>query len=254
MPQFTYDTDELKEMLDAKMAMSKARVKLRFISEYVGGQPASEDGVRAFAEHHLHLTGQSLDDAVKRILGEEVQQKSGGTDEVDEKESYGLNVIRRTADGHAYVGTWQVRAMLKAAASRLGIFAKKVGSKGDMSEGMIVAPDGDSELGTHQQIVLVKDGAPLAERTYRKFMGSVGTAKGRMSIVHDSEVAPVGSEISVRVEWPSAKISADDMATIWALGQRVGLGSVKALESGRFEIVSMEIIEPEKAKKEEVKV
>ena len=237
-----YETAELDELLNEKMKMNTAIVRLRFMNEYVGGQPASRDGIAAFAEHHLGLVGEALEIAVRRIMGEEVQL-STGADEVDEKATYGLNVIRRTADGYAYIGTWQVRAMLKQAASRLGIFSAKgkVGSKGDMSEGMLVMPWGISGLGDHQQIVIVQGGKPFAERVYKKFMGSVQTPKGRMSIVNDAEIAPAGTEIEVRVEWPGGKLKADDMASIWALGRRVGLGSVKAMESGRFEIVSLDI-------------
>ena len=236
----TYSTSDLADVLTEKMKMSTARVRLKFISDYVGGQPSSPEGVRAFAEHHLCLAGAELDAAVARILGEEAQAvktTSGGTDEVEEKESYGLNVIRRNADGLPWIGTWQVRAMLKQSASRLGIFQAKgkVGSKGDMSEAMMVKPIGISAGGGVQQIMIARDGKPYSTREYRKFMGSVGTPKGRMSIVHDSEIAPAGCEIEFVIEWPSGRVKAKDMAAIIALAQRVGLGSVKAMESGRFD-------------------
>lgn len=247
-----YETADLTELLDERMKMNKAVVHIRFTSDYVGGQPSSEAGIKAFAEHHLHLTGDALDAAVKRIMGEEVQQVSKGADEVDEKESYGLNVIRRLEGGEAWIGTWQVRAMLKQAASRLGIFSAKgkIGSKGDMSEAMIVKPSGISDVGGIQQIVIVRNGEHYTDHEYRKFMGSVNTPKGRMSIVHDSEIAPAGCEAFFTVEWPAGKVKCEDMATIIALSQRIGLGSVKAMESGRFECVKLEISGQDKAAKD----
>ena len=93
-----------------------------------------------------------------------------------------------------------------------------------------------------QEICIIgPDGKPFTDRNYHKFMGSVSGPKGRMSIVHDSETAPIGSIIEFTVQWPTKKIKADDMAAIFALGQNIGLGSVKSLECGRFEVDKLEI-------------
>jgi len=241
----TYSREELNEELHRVYGgnLATATVVLKFVSDVVGGQPAAPDGIKAFCEHHLHLTGTELEEAIERITTGEVR-KDSGTDEVKEVESYGVNVLRRTVDGVAYIGTWQVRAMLKQSASRLGLFQQKgkVGSKGDMAEAMKVTPHGDSAIGGIQEIAIVgPDGEPFTARQYRKFMGSVTGPSGRVSIVHDSEIAPVGSSISFQVQWPTKKIKGDDMAAVFALGQNIGLGSVKSLECGRFEIVSLSI-------------
>lgn len=234
-------SEELRRVFGKELAT--ATVRLRFTSDLVGGQPASEKGVRAFAEHHLKLTGEPLDEAVQRILTGEVRKDSNG-DEVREIETYGLNVLRRTEAGCAYVGTWQVRAMLKQSASRLGLFSQKgkVGSKGDLAEAMAVRPDDISKLAGFQEICIIgEDGKPYTARKYKKFMGSVTNAGGRMSIVHDSEIAPPGARIAFTLVWPAKKIKGDDMAAVFALGQNVGLGSVKSLECGRFEIEKFEV-------------
>jgi len=226
-----------------KGKLKTAHVTARFTRDYIGGQPASIEGIKAFVKHHLHLEGEEAENAVKRIDGQEVQQISGGTDEVDEKQTYGLNVIRRTSEGFAYVGTWQARAMIKQAASRLGLFAAKgkVGSKGDLAEAMLVSPAGDSACAGSHEIIILEDGKPSVARIFKKFMGSVSTPKGRMSIVHDSEIAPAGSMIQFSVQWPSGKITESDMAAVMGLCERVGMGSVRSLEHGRFEVVELTI-------------
>jgi hypothetical protein len=227
-------------------AEAAATCRFRFVSAYVGGQPASKTGVVAFVKHHLGLVGREAEEAVDRILGEEIRVTDGTpiNGEVPEVESYGLNVIRRTEAGAAYVGTWQVRAMLKQAASRLGLFQAtgKIGSKGDMSEAMLVVPWGPSAVAGPQEIVIVgPDKKPWTDHIYEKFMGSVNTPKGRASIVHDSEIAPAGSSIYVRIEWPCKRITVRDMAGVLGLCERVALGSVKALERGRLVVEDLEI-------------
>ena len=245
-----YEDCLLDELVGERMAT--ANVVLSFTTDYAGGQPADEKAVRAFAEHHLGLAGQELEDATKRILREEVGEKDttgtdakGNPNEVDERESYGLCVVRRNGCGWCWVGTWQVRAMLKQAASRLGLFAAKgkVGSKGDLSEAMLIRAAGPSDMQQCDAIGVVVDRRPYSGRKYQKFMGSVQTPQGRKSIVCDHEMLPIGAELHFTVQWPSGRIKADDMARIFALSRRIGLGSVKAMERGRFAVKLLEINE-----------
>lgn len=221
-----------------------ATAKLRFVTRAAGGQPAGRDGVKAFVEFHLGLIGEEAERAVDRILKEEVGEKdvtAGG--EIAEVESYGVNIVRKTDKGDCFFGTWQVRAMLKAAASRLGIFQEKGkrGSKGDMAEAMLVKPHGRSAIAGSQEIVVLVDGKPYKGGVFEKFMGRVSTPQGQKSIVHDSEIVPAGAEIEVAVQWPAKRVTERDMAGIWGLAQRIGLGSCKAMECGRFEIVELVI-------------
>jgi hypothetical protein len=228
-----------------------ANLHLRFLTRYVGGQPAGEEAIAAFVEHHLGLTGDAAEKAVKRIVTDEVQLSDNKTDEVDEKYTYGLNVIRRTKAGMPWVGTWQVRAMLKQTASRLGLFVavkgkRKSGGKGDMAEMMIIKATGPSlahaEKDEIQQIVLVdSEGLGYDTKHYDKYRGCVSTPNGKKSIVSDVEYAPAGCEMHLSVSWPTMRIKEADMAAVWAAGQGVGLGSMKAYECGRFEVVSLDI-------------
>jgi len=263
MPITSYSQDQMRAEMERVFQgnLSLAAVRLRFTSDYVGGQPAMKKGVEGFVHHHLGLTGDEAENAVARILGEEVRIDKPG-DEVQEKISYALNVIRRNEAGIAYLGTWQLRAMIKQSASRLGLFVAKgkMGSKGDLSEAMLIKPDGPSDIGHHQQIGFCQPTEDEAgsdemfkERIFQRFNGSVSTPKGRTSIQHDSEIAPTGCELHATIEWPSKKISGPDMAAILSLGQRIGLGSVKSLEHGRFFVMSLSIQTPDKPKKDEKK-
>lgn len=243
-----YSREECEELADQLMGDTKtASAHIRFVTRAAGGQPASVDGVKAFVEHHLGLIGEDAEAAVKRIMREEIQDEKkadalDASNEIDERESYGPNIVRKTADGDCFIGTWMVRAMLKASASRLELFKQKRGAKGDLAEAMLVKPAGRSAIAGIQEIVVLLDGKTYRGGIYERFMGRVGTPQGQKSIVHDSEIIPIGAEIEVSVHWPAKRISQDDMAAIWGLAQRIGLGSAKAMECGRFEIVSLDII------------
>src|ERR1035437_436678 len=213
-----YTPGEMEEAMRAalKGSLATATVALTFKSEVLGGLPASENGIRAFVTHHLHLVGEGADEAVQRILTQEVRKdttKPG--DEVAEIESYAVNVLPRMESGIPFIGTWQVRAMIKQCASRLGLLMAKRGAKGDISEGMWVHPRGASKLGTFREIGIIgPDGKPFSQRLYRKVMGNVGTPSGRASIVSDREYAPIGSHIEFTLQWPAGKLTTDDMAAV----------------------------------------
>jgi len=256
-----YTPDEIRKQITKSPngKLGTAYVTIKFITPVVGGQPATEAGVLAYVTHYLQLTGDDADEAVSRIMKEEVRHDKM-TDvtpvdgEVKEEKTYGLNCLRRTDSAlpQAYIGTWQIRAMIKQSTSRLGFFSKKIGSKGDLAEGMLILPYGPSKLGGIQEVVLIEAGGqPYVAREYVKFMGSVNSAKGKVSIVHDSEIGPVGSTLSFTVEWPVGKITGDNMAAIIGMAERIGLGSVRSKEHGRFEIVSLEIETPDKVEGED---
>lgn len=167
--KFTYTREELnKEMIRVLNGKySTAIVRIRFTAPVVGGQPANDKGIEAFVHHYLNkphpktgvrpMTKAQEIEAVARIKKEEIKEAKDVTPaegELKEEKTYGLNCLRRNDLGQAYIGTWQFRAMLKQTGSRLGLFqaAGKKGSKGDMSEGMLVLPHGASLIG-HEQLL-----------------------------------------------------------------------------------------------------
>ena len=220
----------------------------RLTREIVGGQPATDDGIRAFARHHLKLPEDQIESAVARIKGEEIgeRDKTPEAGEIKEKESYGLNTLRHSTFG-PWVGDWQIKAAIKQAASRVGLFAGKRGTKGDVAEMGRVSAHGISLHGPEFQIHLIDSETDGPARTeYQKFLGRVNTPSGAKSIVNDAEVCVAGSRFSFRFQWFDAKLTEKDIVSIFAAMPVIGLGSAKSLERGKFDIESLEIDMPER--------
>jgi hypothetical protein len=212
--------------------------------ELVGGMPASPEGIRAFCLHHLHIPeGPELDAAVSRITGEELGERDVTPEagEIKEKETYGLNVIRRSEYG-PWIGDWQIKAAIKQAASRVGLFAQKRGTRGDVAEMGKVSAHGISVHGAPFRVHLIdaSEDAP-AQTFYQKFMGRVTTPSGAKSIVNDAECAPIGSRFAFRFQWFDNKLTEKDIVSIFSALPVVGVGSVKSLERGKFEINELEV-------------
>jgi hypothetical protein len=223
----------------------------RLTREIVGGQPATDEGIAAFAKHHLKIPDDQIEQVVARIKGEEIGERetTPETGELKEKESYGLNVLRHSDYG-PWIGDWQIKACLKQAASRVGLFVSKRGTKGDIAEMGKVSAYGISLHGPEFHIYLMDAEADQPAKTdYGKFFGSVTTPSGRKSIVNDAEIAPIGSRFSFRLQWYDAKLTEKDIVSIFAALPVIGLGSAKSLERGKFDIESLEIEMAKKADK-----
>ena len=223
----------------------------RLTREIVGGQPATDDGIRAFAKYHLKIPDDQIEAVVARIKGEEIgeRDKTPESGELKEKESYGLNVIRHSRFG-PWLGDFQLKAALKQAASRVGLFVSKRGSKGAIAEMGKVSAHGISVHGPEFQIHLIDSEADAPAKTeYKRFWGSVNTPSGRKSIVSDAEICPIGSRFAFRFQWFDDKLTEADMVSIFAALPVVGLGSAKSLEQGKIEIETLDIEFPPKRKK-----
>lgn len=209
-------------------------------TELVGGQPAGPDGVRGFVAHHLKLTGQDAEDAIRRILQEEIGERDvpAETGELKEKLSYGINVVRRDEKG-PWLGNWMVKACLKSAASRLNIFVSKRGSKGDVAEMGQLLARGISLLDTErpERIYLRnKLGDGPADTYFQAFRGRVQSPQGSKSIVNDAECVAPGSRFSFEFRFYPSRIKSNDIADIFASAMIIGLGSAKSFERGKFSV------------------
>lgn len=252
----TYGYEDLRGRYEA-MA-SCAIVEARFSTEVVGGMSADREGVGAFVRHHLHLSGQEADDAIARIMNEEIGERDvpSETGELKEKLSYGVNVIRRDAKG-PFLLSHMPKACLKTAASRLGIFAKLRGSKGDMAEMGEVLASGISLLDPDapQKIYLIDCDADVPVTThFRQFKGRIQSPQGSASIIHDSECAPAGTRFSFAMRYYPGKIREADIVDIMASAMIIGLGSCKAFDTGKFQITKLMFEEgkaPKRGKVEE---
>lgn len=210
----------------------------------IGGQPATQDGIASFVLHHLKLTGKEAEDAIYNITHREVGSRKELTPpegEIKEVESYAVNVIRRTEFG-PYIGDWMLKACLKQAASRIGLFKKKIGTKGDFAEGGRVNAVGHSLKDEPRKIYLYsEDRNRVVQTAYRKFRGKVSTPQGATSIVHDSEYVPEGTRFAFEYRFMKGKTSFEEVKSCLALACNQGVGSAKAFECGKFTVLSAKV-------------
>lgn len=233
--------------------------KCRFVTPMVGGQPAGEEGVRAFVKYQLKLEGAEAEKAVLRIQRDEIGTKQvsnpeGGDvvpDEIEEKATFGINVIRRSSFG-PYLGHWMVKACLKSAASICGLTVLKKGIKTDFAEMGAVEAFSTSrhtecscswgELGSQYIIHLVDGDGNPAVTEWERFRGRVKLKDGTsVSIVHDSEIAPVGTYFSFQFRWRAGRVTDTDMLRVFGAATNIGLGSCKSYERGKFEVLELTV-------------
>ena len=166
-------------------------------SELVGGVPADKKALDAFAEYHLKIADpEERERAVARILKEEIGERDATPEngEVQEKQVYGVNIIRRTNGIGPWLGDWQIKSAVKQAASRAGVFQKyrSSGAKGNFAEaGRVRAIDFSLREKDHpERIYLVNSADESAARTcFKEFMGRVQGAGGAKSIVHHTNAS-----------------------------------------------------------------
>jgi len=234
----TFDFQDLRARYETIASVAYADCSLA--TELVGGLSADEDGIRAFVTHHLKLTGDEIENAVQRILKEELGEREVPSDEgeLKEKLTYGVNIIRRDEHG-PYLGSWMAKACLKNAASRLEIFSKMRGTKGDISEMGEVHAYGVSLLDPDSpEKIYLRDptGQSPAKTEFRSFKGRIQSPQGSASIIHDSEVALVGSRFEFAFRFYGKRIKSDDVVDMFASAMVIGLGSCRSFERGKFKI------------------
>lgn len=234
----TYTAEDLKARYATFTALVQAECTLE--TELVGGQPATDEGLRMFVKHHLKLENQAAEEAFGRIKQAEIgtRELPEEAGELEEYEVGSYNCIRRDAFG-SWLGDWMPKACLKAAASRLGLFQKARGSKGDLAEMGLVRALGISLLNPLQpeRIYLIdsKLGCPVGT-FWQRFMGRVHTPQGSKSIVTWSECAPPGTRFSFELRYYPARLTQDNMADVFAAAMVLGLGSCKSFERGKFRV------------------
>jgi len=225
---------------------AKVVVRCRFTRPHAGGQPATEKSLQAFVKHHLKLDpdGQEGADAIARIMNEEIGEREDTPDggELKEEKVYGVNVIRRNDNG-PFILEHMVKACVKVAASRLGYFVKKRGSKGDLSEMTLVRAHGASLKDPERpwEIHLTDaEGNPVGTH-YELISGSINSAQGKKSIQHHTECSDEDCYFEFEYRWPATKIKKNEMLDIMAAIGNIGIGSTRSLNFSKFEVIEGEI-------------
>ena len=220
----------------------RATIHICTTREVVGGLPADEAGILALVKNHLKITDEKEQKkAVKRIMKEEIGETDVTPEEgaLGDSSIYGVCVVRRSEHG-VWLGDWMFKAMIKQSATQVGMFAKKHGTKGHVAEAGRIQAHGPSKLGNPYEIYAV-DGDGNPTKTYfKEFKGNVSTPMGRRSIVSHKECIPVGTHFHFTFDWVGRKLDGNDLSEIFAMARQVGVGSAKAYETGKFEVVSYE--------------
>ena len=254
-------------------------VHCRVVRGIAGGLPAEANALKAFIEHHLGIPpmvngqpNQDFEDAFARINDEEIgtHNVTPSAGALTEEKVYGVNVLRRSKHG-PYIGAHQIHALIKQAASRMGVFVRKRGSKGDVTELGTVLAHGESQQAKsdpteahpdgrdrYDEIYLRnEDGSGPAETHFDVKNGSVTTAGGKRSIQHHTEVCQEEATFSFEFRWLPGKFTERDMLETFAAATAIGQGSCLSFGHGKFEVISMDIEEgtgiQRKVAKKEVK-
>jgi hypothetical protein len=224
---------------------SRIAVEAVFATEMVGGQPADEEGIRGYVQHHLKISDpEEFEKTVKRIKNEEVQDTRPPEGELPEGKLYGLRAIRRDERQWPYAGDWMMKAAIKTSATRLMMFEHYRRLKGGIAEAGRIRGWKYSADPSHPNFIYLCDAHTdgPAKTYYKEFMGRVQSPQGAVSIIHWSECVPPGTRFAFEFNFiPVAGLREDDLHSLLSLLMIVGLGSARSLESGKFRIERAEV-------------
>lgn len=248
-----------------------AHVTCRLTTPLLGSQPADEKGIRGFVESYLKLEGQEAEDAIQRIEEQELHKRRTGEDadvtdttpagaELETKHTYGVKCHRRSAFG-PWIGSWQIKACAKNAATSRDLFVQKRGSKNQMTEMGNVKPFALDETYmelTHTNydprsihIFSSEEFNQPAPTAFTRLKGSVSNAGAKMAIMVDSEVIEPGAWFRFVFGWGerATKLTPDDVTDMLLAMQNIGLGSGRSFDSGRFRIEDLRLEVRESSKR-----
>ncbi len=279
----TYSYDDLNKKFEAMTVA--CHIEAVTTTRIVGGLPASEEGLRAFIKYQMGLTGDEADEALRSIVTHEFgkplgtkqyitlptgagsktittepeEQENTPVLELAEVQTSSVNLIRRDEYG-SYLGDWMLKANLKAAASRVGLFVAVKGVKGDMAEMGRVRATGTSAVdlpGSYNlNRIYLRDAKGKPVKTEMDYLrGRVNTPSGPNSIITLAETCPPGAHVSFEFRFfDGAKVSDDDIADIFAAAMNIGWGSAKSWECGKFRIEKLTVDRATNGRKKSSKV
>ena len=183
-----------------------------------GGIPQGEDLLRAWIEAKGPMPEESLEEKIEAMT----------PGEVDEKVELSSTGFRADADG-IYMRDFMIKQMMKESATAVGMLAKKIGTKTNLTIGLVVKPE---------RIHVGKAGPD----GYEEFQGRVKTMQGPRSIMSRKAYFEPGLQITFGIKMlAGGKLTTSDVrALLDHAGEFVGFGSARSREAGKFKVVKYE--------------
>jgi hypothetical protein len=198
-------------------------VLLETTTRMYGGMPQGEDLLRAWIEAKGPIPEETLEEKIEAIT----------PGEVDEKMELSSTGFRSDKDG-IFIRDFMVKQMLKESATAVGMLKTKVGTKTNLTIGLVVNPE-RIRLASLQG----NDGRPDG---YEEFQGRVRTPMGPRSILSRKAYFEPGLQIGFSIKmFLGGKLTVKDVrALLDHAGEFVGIGSARSREAGKFTVKRFE--------------
>jgi hypothetical protein len=198
-------------------------VLLETTTRMYGGMPQSEDLLRAWIEAKGPIPEETLEEKIEALAPAEV----------DEKVELSSTGFRSDKDG-IFIRDFMVKQMLKESATAVGMLKTKVGTKTNLTIGLVVNPER-----IRLTPLQVNDGKPDG---YEEFQGRVRTPMGPRSILSRKAYFEPGLQIGFSIKMLlGGKLTVKDVrALLDHAGEFVGIGSARSREAGKFKVVRFE--------------
>lgn len=210
---------------------TKHYVELRFRENIYGTLPGSPDVFQKWMEYKFADPENTENTATDLDLDKETEE----------------NTIRfRCDDRGIYIGAYQVKAMIAQCGSLLELTTSKRGSKQTLKEGCFVKGiDADGNF-TGDKVYLL----PLRSEAdgTDNFTGTVYTPQGSKSIITNAAYCTHPTlqfqmwvlTNRLQATGHGKKLNFDDFQNILQLAQEVGLGGLRNMEKGKFDVVAFQ--------------
>lgn len=187
------------------------KVSLEFRDRIYGGLPKSPKLITNYIEGKF---GKENGDLAEKLKAE--------VDIVEEEEKISTGFKR---DSHGlYISDYQIKALLKEAASVSKVYMQKRGSKQVFQHGIFIKPP-TVHLGT------------MTAHGTQEFTGHVMTPRGKRSIIKQADYVE-RTRVSFDV-WllRDHVVNSEDLRKCFIFGQELGLGACRSFESGKYNLV-----------------
>lgn len=193
-------------------------VVLETTTRMYGGIPQGEELLRAWIEAKGPMPEESLEEKIEAMT----------PGEVDEKIELSSTGFRQDSEG-VYFRDFMVKQMMKESATAVGMLAKKIGTKTNLTIGLVVKPE---RIHVNQKAA---DG-------YEEIQGRVKTMQGPRSIMSRKAYFEPGLQIPFQIKMlAGGKLTTNDVhALLDHAGEFVGFGSARSREAGKFKVVKFE--------------